>query len=98
MPIPAFKPDTASIHFMGPMHTVFEHEDCLALICENIRDPLNAIVGLADILSNPQCRSQRQQECAAMLYDSSKILKDRINSLLDSFQWIERGAGQLAAL
>ncbi len=85
MPIPALRQENATIHFMGPVHTVFEHEVCLASICENIREQLNAIVGLADILSSPLCQSPRKQECASILYDRSKILKDRINSLLDAF-------------
>ncbi len=67
-------------------HLRFQDPDYLALICHEIRNPLNSIVGLANILSSLQCSPDKQKECADMLRDSSKMLVELLNDLLDSFK------------
>jgi len=58
--------------------------DFLMAICHEIRTPLSAIIGLANILASPDCNPKRRGECAAMLNDSSNMLVGLLNDLLDS--------------
>ncbi len=64
----------------------FVNTDYFANVCHEIRTPLNAILGLAALLANPDIQPKRQKECAAMLQDSSHMLTELLNDLLDSFK------------
>ncbi len=76
--VPGFLPATS--------RSKFEDADYLAILCHEIRTPLGAIVGLADILASTKCSPKQQTECADMLHDSSKMLMGLLNDLLDSFK------------
>lgn len=60
--------------------------DYFANVCHEIRTPLNAVVGLAGLLSNPNIDPVKQRKCAVMLRDSSQMLSELLNDLLDSFK------------
>jgi signal transduction histidine kinase len=64
----------------------FVNTDYFASVCHEIRTPLNAIVGLASILASPNMPVTKQKECARMLQDSSNMLSELLNDLLDSFK------------
>lgn len=64
----------------------FGKTDYLAIICHEIRTPLNAVVGLANIIASAKYDPTKHQECVGMLNDSSKMLTDLLNDLLDSFK------------
>jgi len=73
-------------------HPKFEDAEHLAILCHEIRTPLGAIVGLADLLASLECSPEKQRECADMLHDSSKMLMELLNDLLDSFKL---GSGEM---
>jgi signal transduction histidine kinase len=64
----------------------FVNTDYFANVCHEIRTPLNAILGLASILANPNMTLTKHQQCAVMLKDSSQMLTELLNDLLDSFK------------
>jgi signal transduction histidine kinase len=64
----------------------FVNTDYFANVCHEIRSPLGAIVGLASILAGQDIGPKKRQECAIMLQDSSHMLTELLNDLLDSFK------------
>lgn len=64
----------------------FGNTDYLAIICHEIRTPLNAVVGLANIIASAKYDPKKHQECVGMLNNSSEMLTDLLNDLLDSFK------------
>ncbi len=68
----------------GISHSKLENEDYLAMICHEISTPLTAILGISHILANIECSPQKKNECAEVLRDSSNMLMELINNMLDS--------------
>lgn len=66
----------------------------LAYMCHEIRTPIGAIIGLAHILSSQQCTPQRQKECTDMLRDTSGMLSELLDGMLD-FAKIDAGMLEL---
>jgi len=65
-------------------HSRFEDADYLAMICHEIGTPLTVILGISQILANVECSPQKKKECAEVLRDSSNMLMELINNMLDS--------------
>lgn len=62
----------------------FANEDYLATICHEIRSPLNAIIGLSNILAHPDCSPEKRVQCTRVLRDSSDMLMELLNDMLDT--------------
>lgn len=60
-----------------------KEQNYLAEMCHEIGTPLAAITGLSYILANVECSPQRRRECAEMIGNSSKMLTDLMQRILD---------------
>jgi signal transduction histidine kinase len=77
---------TLNVSSIPGLERKFVNTDYFANVCHEIRTPLNAITGLATILASPDVTPKKQRECARMLQDSSHMLAELLNDLLDSFK------------
>jgi len=69
-------------------------DEFLANMSHELRTPMNAVIGLAHILSMSQNLNPKEQQCVAMLRQSSDNLLSLINNLLD-FSRLETDSLQL---
>ncbi len=63
-------------------------------MCHEIRTPLTAILGISQILLTPMCSPQKQGQCVQALRDSTTMLKELIDVMLDNLR-LESGKMEL---
>lgn len=66
----------------------------LADMCHEMRSPLTAILGISQILLTPMCSPQKQGQCVEILRNSTLMLKELVDVMLDNSR-IESGMVEL---
>ncbi|MFA6920731.1 MAG: ATP-binding protein [Gallionella sp.] len=79
----------SSTAIRGPAPSYDKKEQLFASLCHEIRNPLNAIVGLSRIMGK-QASPERQSECLHVLEQSAAMLEELLNDVLD-FTRIDAG-------
>jgi len=66
----------------------------LADMCHEMRSPLTAILGISQILLTPMCSPQKQDQCVEILRNSTLMLKELVDVMLDNSR-LESGRMEL---